>query len=142
MGTDGALSGRFWIRVGRREYERRWCGTVRVVGDDFGVTFMDELAPKPRFKEELKRTYSAWGEEKQHTLARLHCGVVGVGSVGAIVAESLARMGVETISLIDFDRVREISTSIGFSTPVWTTSGGSRWNWRRSTCLSMRLPTV
>ena len=109
MGTDGALSGRFWIRVGRREYERRWCGTVRVVGDDFGVTFMDELAPKPRFKEELKRTYSAWGEEKQHTLARLHCGVVGVGSVGAIVAESLARMGVETISLIDFDKVKKLN---------------------------------
>ena len=107
MGTDGALSGRFWTRVGRRKYERRWCGSVRVVGDDFDVTFMDELAPKPRFKEALKRTYSAWGEEKQHTLARLHCGVVGVGSVGAIVAESLARMGVETISLIDFDTVKK-----------------------------------
>lgn len=107
MGTDGALSGRFWIRVGRRDYERRWCGSVRVVGDDFDVTFMDELAPKPRFKEALKRTYSAWGEEIQHTLARLHCGVVGVGSVGAIVAESLARMGVETISLIDFDTVKK-----------------------------------
>ena len=107
MGTDGALSARFWMRVGRREYERRWCGSVRVIGDDFDVTFMDELAPKPRFKEELKRTYSAWGEQKQHTLARLHCGVVGVGSVGAIVAESLARMGVETISLIDFDKVKK-----------------------------------
>ena len=68
MGTDGALSGRFWTRVGRRKYERRWCGSVRVVGDEFDVTFMDELAPKPRFKEALKRTYSAWGEEKQHTL--------------------------------------------------------------------------
>ena len=107
MGTDGALSGRFWIRAGPREYERRWCGSVRVVGDDFDVTFMDELAPKPRFKEALKRTYSAWGTEIQHTLARLHCGVVGVGSVGAIVAESLARMGVETISLIDFDTVKK-----------------------------------
>ncbi len=107
MGTNGALSARFWTRVGRREYEPRWCGSVRVVGDDFDVTFMEELAPTPRFKEMLKRTYSAWGEEKQHTLARLHCGVVGVGSVGAIIAEGLARMGVETISLIDFDTVEE-----------------------------------
>ena len=107
MGTDGALSARFWTKVGRRQYERRWCGSVRVVGDDFDVTFMEKLAPTPRFKEMLKRTYSAWGEEKQHTLARLHCGVVGVGSVGAIVVESLARMGVETITLIDFDRVEE-----------------------------------
>ena len=107
MGTDGALSARFWSRVGRRQYERRWCGSVRVVGDDFGVTFMEGLAPRPRFKEVLKRTYSAWGDEKQNTLARLHCGVVGLGSVGAIIAESLARMGVQTISLIDFDKVKE-----------------------------------
>ena len=107
MGTDGALSARFWSRVGRRQYERRWCGSVRVVGDDFDVTFMEELAPKPKFKEMLKRTYSAWGEEKQNILGRLHCGVVGLGSVGAIVAESLARMGVQTISLIDFDTVKE-----------------------------------
>lgn len=107
MGTDGALSARFWNRVGRRQYERRWCGSVRVVGDDFNVTFMEKLAPKPKFKEVLKRTYSAWGEDKQNLLARLHCGVVGLGSVGAIVAESLARMGIQTISLIDYDRVKE-----------------------------------
>ncbi|MYB88684.1 MAG: ThiF family adenylyltransferase [Proteobacteria bacterium] len=107
MGTDGALSARFWNRVGRRQYKRRWCGSVRVVGNDFDVTFMEKLAPKPEFKEVLKRTYSAWGEDKQNILARLHCGVVGLGSVGAIVAESLARMGVQTISLIDFDRVEE-----------------------------------
>ncbi|MCY4058615.1 MAG: hypothetical protein OXG44_11500, partial [Gammaproteobacteria bacterium] len=87
MGTDGALSARLWIRVGRLKYERRWCGSVRVVGDEFDVTFMEDLAPTPRFKEVLKRTYSAWGAEKQHMLARLHCGVVGIGSVGAIVAE-------------------------------------------------------
>ena len=107
MGTDGALSARFWTRVGRRKYERQWCGSVRVVGDDFDVTFMDGLAPKPKFKEMLKRTYSAWGEDKQSILGRLHCGVVGLGSVGSIVAESLARMGVQTISLIDFDTVKE-----------------------------------
>ena len=68
---------------------------------------MDQLAPKPRFKVALKRTYSAWGESKQNLLARLHCGVVGLGSVGSIVAESLVRMGVQTVSLIDFDEVKE-----------------------------------
>lgn len=107
MGTDGALSARFWQRIGRGQFEREWCGTVRVVGDDFGVTFMEQLAPKPTFKEALKRTYSAWGDEKQATLARLHCGVIGAGSIGALVAEALARMGIETVSLIDFDKVKE-----------------------------------
>ena len=107
MGTDGALSARYWMRTGPRRYERRWCGSVRVVGDKFDVTYMDRLAPKPLFKKALKRTYSAWGEAKQNLLARLHCGVVGLGSVGAIVAESLVRMGVQTVSLIDFDEIEE-----------------------------------
>ena len=107
MGTDGALSARFWRKISRGKFEREWCGTVRVVGNDFHVTFMEHLAPKPNFKEALKRTYSAWGEEKQSLLARLHCGVVGAGSVGAIIAESLVRMGVETVTLIDFDKVEE-----------------------------------
>lgn len=107
MGTDGALSARFWLRVGPKKFKREWCGTVRYIGDDFQVIFMDQIAPKPVFKEELKRTYSAWGKEKQNLLARLHCGVVGVGSVGALIAEGLVRMGVETVTLIDFDRVEK-----------------------------------
>tara|TARA_R110000787_G_scaffold209044_1_gene319104 strand:+ start:6081 stop:7472 length:1392 start_codon:yes stop_codon:yes gene_type:complete len=106
MGTDGALSARFWPRIGRGRFSREGCGTVRFIGDDFNVTFMDQLAPKPAFKEELKRTYSAWGEEKQNLIARLHCGVIGAGSVGALVAEGLARMGVENITLIDFDEIK------------------------------------
>lgn len=107
MGTDGALSARMWQRVGRNQFSRDWCGSVRVVGDEFNVTFMDELAPKPVLKEELKRTYSAWGTDKQNVLARLHCGVIGAGSVGAQVAEALARMGVEHVTLIDFDTVKK-----------------------------------
>jgi molybdopterin/thiamine biosynthesis adenylyltransferase len=107
MGTDGALSARFWPRVGRGKFEREWCGTVRFVGDEFGVTFMERLAPTPAFKETLKRTRSAWGDEKQALMARLHVGVVGAGSVGALVAEALVRMGVETVTLIDFDKVEE-----------------------------------
>ena len=92
-----------------RTYERRWCTTVRVIGEKLSVTFMDELMPMPRFKEELTRTVSAWGEEAQSILARLRIGIVGVGSVGAIIAEALARMGVANIVLIDFDSVERVN---------------------------------
>lgn len=107
MGTDGALSARFWPRVGRGKFEREWCGTVRTVGDNFNVTFMEWLAPTPVFRTALKRTRSAWGDDVQAQMARLHIGVVGAGSVGSQVAEALVRMGVETVSLIDFDKVEE-----------------------------------
>jgi hypothetical protein len=83
-----------------------WCESVRVLGDEgLEVTFNDELLPPPAFREELRRTVSAWGERAQQKLARLRFGVIGLGSVGAIVAECLARMGIQHIKLIDYDIV-------------------------------------
>jgi predicted dinucleotide-utilizing enzyme len=40
------------------------------------------------------------------TLARLTVGIVGLGSVGSIVAETIARMGLERFVLIDYDEVQ------------------------------------
>lgn len=105
IGTDGAWSGRFWFRVGRGQYRGEWCKSVRVVADQFGVTFFDKLSPPPVFREELKRTYSSWGVKHQQNIARLRVGVVGLGSVGALIVECLARHGIEDVTLIDFDGV-------------------------------------
>jgi molybdopterin-synthase adenylyltransferase len=103
IGTDGAWSARFWNRTAPKKYKREWCETVRVIGEDYSVTYNDMLLPPPKRKEELKRTYSAWGEQTQNKLARIKVGIVGVGSVGSIVAESLARIGIQNISIIEFD---------------------------------------
>lgn len=108
IGTDGAWSGRFWPKTAPKTYQRRWCENVRVLGENgLEVTFNDDLLAPPAFREELKRTVSAWGENAQQKLARLTFGVVGVGSVGSVVAESLARMGIQHIKLIDYDRVEQ-----------------------------------
>jgi hypothetical protein len=66
---------------------------------------MDQLAPPPPSTDEQIRTVSAWGEKKQQDLARLRIGVVGGGSVGAFIAEGLARTGFEDVVVIDYDRV-------------------------------------
>jgi hypothetical protein len=105
LGTDGAWSARFWEKTGPRRYERRWCTTTRVVGERLAVTYNDRLLPPAGFREELRRTISAWGSKSQADLARLRVGIVGAGSVGFLIAEALARMGVAFIRLIDFDGV-------------------------------------
>jgi molybdopterin/thiamine biosynthesis adenylyltransferase len=105
LGTDGAWSARFWEEQ-NGWYEKRWAATVRVVGKDLKVTYHDGLRPKPVFREIYKRTFTVWGPENHAQLARLRIGIIGLGSVGSIVAETLARMGVERFVLIDFDEVQ------------------------------------
>ena len=105
LAGDGSWSARFWERNAPRTYIRRDCTTVRIVGDRLTVTYLDELAPPPKSNEAQVRTVSAWGERSQADLVRLHVGVVGVGSVGGMIAEALARTGFEDITLIDFDYI-------------------------------------
>lgn len=105
LAGDQSWSARFWIKTAPREYSRVWCSSVRVVGDQLTVTYNDELIPRPRFKVSMERTTSAWGEERQSDLARLSVAIVGAGSVGNLVAEALARTGVQRITLLDFDSV-------------------------------------
>jgi hypothetical protein len=108
-GTDGAWSARFWERSGPREYERSDCATVRVVGEQLRVTYDERQRPRPALTPVLARTTSAWGEAAQADLARLQVGVVGAGSVGALVAEAVVRMGIERVRLIDFDAVEQVN---------------------------------
>lgn len=64
-----------------------------------------ERRPHRRPTEKQLRTVSAWGPIAQQQLARLRIGVVGAGSVGALVAEALARTGMTELVLIDFGSV-------------------------------------
>lgn len=77
-----------------------------MVGEELSVSFADHIAPPPRWRDEFKRTVTVWGDEAHATLARLRIGIVGLGSVGSVVAETLARMGMQDFVLIDFDEVQ------------------------------------
>jgi molybdopterin-synthase adenylyltransferase len=106
-GTDRTWSARFWLRAGRHDYQRRWASTVRSVGQRLRISFHPELAPQPMTGESQVATRSVWGDVAQAELARTHVGIVGLGSVGSIVAEVLSRTGIQHITLIDHDVVEE-----------------------------------
>ena len=108
IGTDGHWSARHWDRNRRREMIMHACEKVRVVGPhSYSLHFNDNIAPAPMRKEILKRTFDTWGPESQNTIARLRVGIVGLGSVGCIVAEAVARMGIGNVTLVDPDKVKE-----------------------------------
>lgn len=109
IGNDGAWSGRFWVKDPeiKRKFNRNWCESVRVVGKKLSITFNDFLL-EPGFDiGKQLRTISAWGEKTQEDISRLRVGIVGLGSVGSIVAEILARTGISYFTIIDFDAVEE-----------------------------------
>jgi ThiF family len=109
VGNDEAWSARFWIKDSKinRKYNRSWCENVRVIGDSLKVTFNDNLVKSFINPSKQLRTISAWGEQTQKDLTKLKIGIVGLGSVGSFVAESLARIGISDFTLIDFDIVEE-----------------------------------
>lgn len=100
-------SGRYWVKSAPRTYSPVWCNNARTVGSQLRLSWDPELCPPPIAGPRQLRTVSAWGAAAQADLARLHVGVVGLGSVGSIVAEALARLGIASLTLIDFDTLRE-----------------------------------
>ena len=107
VGSDGYWSARFWESKNGKP-QRQWCEKVRLVGpNSYKLQFNDQMVqPFPR-REALKRTYDSWGSSAQNDISRMRVGIVGLGSVGCIVAETMARIGVRQITLFDPDRVEE-----------------------------------
>ena len=107
IGSDGYWSARFWKRVGDT-LQRQWCNKVRIVGPTrYEIQFGRHATPPSPRRNILRRTFDTWGENGQDTLSRLHVGIVGLGSVGSSVAEAVARLGVERVTLVDPDKVEE-----------------------------------
>ena len=107
IGSDGYWSARLWTRNGH-VFERRWCDKVRIIGPTRYEIQFGRYAPSPAPRRNvLRRTFDTWGVHGQETLSRLHIGIVGLGSVGSSVAESIARLGVERVTMVDPDQVEE-----------------------------------
>jgi molybdopterin-synthase adenylyltransferase len=105
VGNDGTWSARLWRHKGEGEFERDWAALVKSVGKNLIVNFNDDIFPRGRYREEFKRTRTVYGETHHENVSRLRIGIVGLGSVGSILAEILARMGFQHFVLIDYDKI-------------------------------------
>ncbi len=56
---------------------------------------------------DTSRNELIWGKEKQDLLKTKHVAVFGLGGVGGFALESLARSGVGSFTIVDFDTVSE-----------------------------------
>jgi molybdopterin-synthase adenylyltransferase len=106
-GTDETWSARFWLRTGRNSYQRHWAATVRSVGQRLRLSYNPSLRPPSPTTSAQVATVSVWGEKQQQDLVRTRVGIIGLGSVGSIVAEALSRTGLQQITLIDHDYIEE-----------------------------------
>lgn len=114
-GTDGSWSARFWLKKDVRNYKRVWASSVRVVGKQLRITYHPEITKVAKSTESQIATKSVWGEENQSLIASIHVGIIGLGSVGSIVAECLSRIGVSQFTLIDPEKieVRNLDRTLG-----------------------------
>jgi threonine dehydrogenase-like Zn-dependent dehydrogenase len=95
-----------WGRTAPFTYERLDVTTVRVVGQrELALSFHPTLRPPPPALSSQQATISVWGHAAQQTIARARIGVVGLGSVGSIVTEGLARIGISDLVLVDHDHI-------------------------------------
>ncbi|MEQ8882650.1 MAG: ThiF family adenylyltransferase [Cytophagales bacterium] len=107
IGNDETWSARFWIKIKPKIYSKYWCESVRVVGQRLSISYNEKLLPSPAKSKEFQRTISSWGAAMQADITRLKVGIVGLGSVGSLVATALYRTGVKNVKFIDFDIVKE-----------------------------------
>ena len=106
-GRDHTWSARHWDTGVGRNIAPSAAHNVRVIGATLDLSWNDQAVPVPRSTRQHRRTVSCWGGATQADLTRRRILVVGAGSVGLDVAVRLAASGLTSITVMDFDIVKE-----------------------------------
>src|SRR4029077_10560891 len=81
---------------------------ARIVGPGLRLRNADPAGNAGENYRDFEMTESSallWGESGQRLLAELTVGIAGLGGVGGMLAEYLARLGVGGLVLVDYDRL-------------------------------------
>ena len=105
IGQDGYWSARFWEKD-QGSFQQKWCDKIRIINPkSYALHYNPKAVPRVPRNPKMFRTYDSWGEATQNAIANMKVAIVGLGSVGSIVAESMARIGVKYLTFIDPDHV-------------------------------------
>ena len=79
---------------------------IRIVSSDKLEVIKHYTSSKSRIHAKAQdSTIRLWGEEGQAVIGNMRVGIAGLGGVGSILVEFLARLGVGELILVDFDVV-------------------------------------
>jgi hypothetical protein len=98
------------VKFGPKGAKIAFAERIRIVGPGLRVLPGNPAKKLPVLAVEGKVTESSillWGERGQKILSGLCIGIAGLGGVGGILAEHLARLGVGTLVLVDYDRLED-----------------------------------
>lgn len=88
----------------------KYAERIRVVGPGLRVSHGNPDKPSSCKAVDLSMTESSallWGESGQRILADLTIGIAGLGGVGGILAEHVARLGIGSLVIVDYDRLED-----------------------------------
>ncbi|MQA92113.1 MAG: hypothetical protein GEU90_18120 [Gemmatimonas sp.] len=108
LAGDRRWSARIWTGRGRAIAPVE-CESVRVIGDVLSVTFNDGIYRSMKSLQHSSERFIHGGANTQATISRLRVAVAGVGSVGMAIVDLLARTGVQSLGVFDFDSVELIN---------------------------------
>jgi molybdopterin/thiamine biosynthesis adenylyltransferase len=90
--------------------------TIHLMGrQNLRFQFDDALTSAIQNATETDSTLALWGKKGQQLLGKIRVGIVGVGGVGSILAEFLARLGVGELVMVDYDLLEKenLNRSLG-----------------------------
>jgi len=103
--TEEDLVGR--VRVGKSFAPIHQIAVRGLGAYTFGHRSGDPAKPGEAFERQVR----AIGHEGHARLTGLRVGIVGLGGTGSLVAEQVVRLGVRSLTLVDFDAVEESNLS-------------------------------
>jgi len=140
--ANNAVAGRIWFSP----TDIVELASARVLGPS-----IRHLFPKPQPKakarlEDYDRQSRMFGDRGQEILAGLTIGIIGVGGVGSLLVEYLARLGIGRFVLVDPDRLEltnipRVTGATRFDAMTFLTKPG-RPEWLRQIGRRMSLPKV